>query len=748
VTTLQTLKTYYSDILRVSYNAIPSADAALLTTLSTSVDNGGSTLAAAQAAVARLAINTTSVAVLSYQFFTGATLRTSGLDYLISPQGANANNLNAAYYQAFNIENRYINFAVNLAVAGEGAVRFAQNYGALTLRDAVAKAYGEIFGVTATSAKLDELLNVQVPNGAGGTITRAQYFALYGHDGVDGVGTKAAAIGWLLAQAAKEDTGTYAKANDAFLADLGPDGVALFHTDLIAAYGPPAAAPTPGATIAMGTSQSVSTTASDSTLKSTDLADTITASSGVGAGQSLLAGKGVDTITLGGTSYGQIQTADGGDTVTIASLGSTTATLGVPSQSGSVQLLGGGDTVRVTGTLAAGTSITAEGVGNSLYLGGTPTADSSGVIPTGTISGFQTIYVQSPDAMRGVNVTGGLEVVYDAVGAGFAAGSNVTINQATNGLTVLKDTAYGVTITYPSVGVDALPSGQYVQRAGGTTVAQVHLDHFTGAPTTVVSANLGSFGSYSANGGSITVRGEAIQTVELSIDSNSTAGMIAGVDVFRTGSIVQSFSMSAYVPNLVIKGVGSLTAQISTGFANVDASAAGDFNLTYAGAPGSFLFSSGTDTLRIELPFSGATASKIVFGSGVDTLIVSGSSFANLNITNSVVDTPPQIFGFKAGVDHLVLDGLVTGVTVSVQQYADGAPSLSQALIQVSAHVAAGSSAVFTFGGDTYVYHQDATVGVNMVGAGGGTGDGLIKLVGVTGLSLATGAAVGDIHFG
>jgi hypothetical protein len=112
------------------------------------------------------------------------------------------------------------------------------------------------------------------------------------------------------------------------------------------------------------------------------------------------------------------------------------------------------------------------------------------------------------------------------------------------------------------------------------------------------------------------------------------------------------------------------------------------------------------------------------------------------------VAAPPEISGFQKGVDHLVLDAVSHLMTSDVQQYAAGATSLTQALIQVSAHVAADSVAVFSYGGDTYVYQQDAVVGVNVAGTGGGNGDGLIKLVGVTGLTTATGAAVGDIHYG
>ena len=78
-----------------------------------------------------------------------------------------------------------------------------------------------------TDAKVAALL-------AGG---RDAYFAGYGLDGPNGIGTKAAAVGWLLAEAAKGDIGAYAKANAAFLMDLA-DG-ANFAVDLVGVYGKP-----------------------------------------------------------------------------------------------------------------------------------------------------------------------------------------------------------------------------------------------------------------------------------------------------------------------------------------------------------------------------------------------------------------------------------------------------------------------------------------------------------------------------
>ncbi len=177
---------------------------------------------------------TTSVATLSYQFFTGKIPSEAGIDYLVSPFGPNPNNLNAQYYQSFSLENRYINFAVNLGKVGEGHAKFEAAYGELTLFQATKKAYEEIFGLAPTDAKVAALLEPAFVI-AGRTMTRAQYFEAYGADGPTGIGTKAAMVGWLLAEAEKADIGQYALSNAAFLTDLA-DG-ASFAIDLIGVYG-------------------------------------------------------------------------------------------------------------------------------------------------------------------------------------------------------------------------------------------------------------------------------------------------------------------------------------------------------------------------------------------------------------------------------------------------------------------------------------------------------------------------------
>jgi len=207
-----------------------------LTAFSTGADAMTKTVAASMASgtsyadaitqVTKAAISTSTVAVMAYQFFTGKTPGVTGMDYLVAPDGQNPNNLNSAYYQSFNIENRYINFAVNLGKVGEGAASFSASYGSLSLFDATRKAYATIFGVTPTDDKVHALID-----------TRASYFASYGLDGVNGQGTKAAMVGWLMAEAAKADVGVYAKSADALFVDQVSHNV--FGVDLIGTYAKP-----------------------------------------------------------------------------------------------------------------------------------------------------------------------------------------------------------------------------------------------------------------------------------------------------------------------------------------------------------------------------------------------------------------------------------------------------------------------------------------------------------------------------
>jgi Ca2+-binding RTX toxin-like protein len=216
---------------------LTAADQSLHDALVAQANAGSLTVAQAVQKMVQTAGATTSVASLAYEFFTGAAPGAAGLDYLVSPTGPNSNNLNSAYYQSFNLENRYINFAVNLGKVGAGAAAFQSAYGGYDLAAATKQAYTTIFGEAPSDAKVAALLSPTVTVG-GQTMTRADYFAFYGGDGPAGQGTKAAMVGWLLAEAVKADVGVYAQSNDAFLSDVALHN-APFGVDLVGAYSQP-----------------------------------------------------------------------------------------------------------------------------------------------------------------------------------------------------------------------------------------------------------------------------------------------------------------------------------------------------------------------------------------------------------------------------------------------------------------------------------------------------------------------------
>ena len=187
--------------------------------------------------------STTSVATLTYQFFLGSTPVNDVMTKLVTP-GASSGNLNSSAQLGLDIDTRFIDLALSLGRDGQGAGVFSFNYGNLNLFDATRKAYTTIFGGTPSDAKLHSLLDPLVQF-EGHSVTRATYFADLGVSPVDGLGAKAAMVGWLLGEAVKADVGTYALANDAFLTDLALHDVP-FGVNIIGSYAQPSFAFFPG----------------------------------------------------------------------------------------------------------------------------------------------------------------------------------------------------------------------------------------------------------------------------------------------------------------------------------------------------------------------------------------------------------------------------------------------------------------------------------------------------------------------
>ena len=717
--TLQVLGSAYADVARIKYSSISSTDLAKLQTLANQVDASTLSLADARAEVGKMAIGSTSVANLAYAFFTGATPRMAGLDYLVSPTGGNANNLNSAYYTSFSAENRYINFAVNLGKTGEGQAKFTTAYGALDLTAAATKAYTDIFGFAPVAGKIDEILNGQVPNGQGGTFTRAAYFASYGGDGLNGQGTKAAMVGWLLSEAAKADLGVYAKANDAFLADLAADGQASFNVDLLGVYGQQPTFAT-GATIAVSSIQSVSPDASNTSLRSTGDNDTVTGTDSNGSIETV---GGHDSITLTGALGGFVNGGDGNDTITVGQLQASVPVLG-GAPNGTI--MGGAGNDRITvGKMINGAVVDGGAGDDTLVMG----ADADRFDMT-KITNVEHLVLSnfklSVTPNTGVVEFGPLNV------SGYTGLQDITVRSS--GVVKLSEIADGVAIKMEGV--------------TGSLTANYHTELVFSGPSSVevgvkgAHAYLNGVSSGSSTPSNLYVTGND-GALTLHVQADSVLGTISSRDA-RGG-----------MSPIVVTGTGHLTAGFigNTGSYmfkayNLDASGSAGIDITAIGSAGSdsqavtVVLSGYNDSVAAYL--RGQATSTFTLGGGSDTfkLYQDGfvsPGFSNLGVENDKVTTFATVTDFAKGVDHVDLGAAIPAVVAGLS--AGSATTLEQALINVSSQVSPNATAIFEYKNDTYIYHQDATVGVN-------AGDGLIRLVGVTGLSVGTGSANVDIHYG
>lgn len=183
------------------------------------------------------ALSTTTVALTSYQFFTGKSPGAPGLKYLVnSPDNTSDLNDAGGMYAGMNTENRYINFAANLGLAGEGKGAFAAAYGGLTFRQAVEKAYDAIIGKSYAQAA-----GINVQAAIDGVVATAGYFDALASERMGGfdhdLAMKAGMIGYLLVEGQKAHVGVYARAVENFYLDL-TDNAAQHNVDLVAIYGP------------------------------------------------------------------------------------------------------------------------------------------------------------------------------------------------------------------------------------------------------------------------------------------------------------------------------------------------------------------------------------------------------------------------------------------------------------------------------------------------------------------------------
>ncbi|WP_269713475.1 hypothetical protein [Caulobacter sp. NIBR2454] len=227
------VETAFKNALRVTSLTPELAKSAALVTTSVALDGWTPRQVAWQ--MFDVTKQTTSVALGAYQFFTGLTPTAAGLDWLVNSP-SNLTDLNDGYYTRFTLENRYINFAANLGIVGEGRDVFAAAYKPLTFAQAVEKAYDTIIGfpyaLGAGIEPTDALIDI---------VGREAYFKNFAATRMPAydqdLASKAAMVGYIMAEAIKAEVGVYARAIENFYLDIS-DGSAEHHVSLVGVYGP------------------------------------------------------------------------------------------------------------------------------------------------------------------------------------------------------------------------------------------------------------------------------------------------------------------------------------------------------------------------------------------------------------------------------------------------------------------------------------------------------------------------------
>lgn len=162
-----------------------------------------------------------------YQFLIDKIPSAAGFEYLID-SSANNNDLNDPFYEQFNQENRYINFANNLGAFGEGKTAFSAAYGSSSFEQTVRSAYAEIIG-----ENKEESINFFL-NARAFYQSVAQERVVPSGVSLD-LATKVVAIGSILNEAVKSGSGTYATAVETLANEIETTGgSSSFGSDLFA----------------------------------------------------------------------------------------------------------------------------------------------------------------------------------------------------------------------------------------------------------------------------------------------------------------------------------------------------------------------------------------------------------------------------------------------------------------------------------------------------------------------------------
>jgi len=734
-----------------------AATAALLAAFATETQTGQLSDAAALSFVLNSADSTTAVAEQSYNFFTGKTPTKAGLDFLVNSP-TNTTDLNDPFYQAFSLENRYINFAGNLGVVGEGSAAFLATYGGISLtadpatgisnfvnviyETIIGSAYAVAAGINPTAAKVDitsRLANfIQIAKDRG-LITAASTPAQ-----VD-IAVKAELVGYMMAEGIKADVGVYAAGSNNFVNAL-VNGNAQYNVDMVGTYsalggGTGSAVggqgPTPGgSTLALtaGIDALNGTVGNDTFIGDTP---TVTAADSLngGAGSdtfryfgnttaalpqlvsvenvnlvnsaadiNLSAATGVSFVSLeGNPTASRNITVGAGMTVGLTNItdGAAETFTGTATQGAMTAILAGGinvGTLNLDGAGITGVTIQSNGTANKIATLASTGTEASVTVSGGaalTITNALAASVTKLDASASAGVTAIFGASATATVTGGAGVDTVDVSAVAGKLTV----AMGAGNDVLTLGAAVAPAGSSVDGGDGTDVLSVS------------QAGGSAFGNFTAGNTAGFVN---FETLRLTATGAGTATFDAttlpvGVTLFQVGTSAAGISMSNVAANPAITFVGSIAGATGLTVGLKDATGSTDaINVTFLGST----TAGGRSTAALSAP-------------GVETInivssVAGGSSQNAVNkLTADASLTKVNISG--AGAFTLVTDNMTKTLTI------DGSTATGSLNIDASATVTAGIGINVNGGlaNDTIKAGQGAVLvtAPNQLIFGGGGGD-------------------------
>lgn len=360
---------------------------------------------------------------------------------------------------------------------------------------------------------------------------------------------------------------------------------------------------------------------------------------------------------------------------------------------------GGTDTLNIlvaggTGLPAGFTSSSVEIV-NVTYAGGT-----LGPLNSASFSGVQQLWQ--------IDNTAGSDFQDVTVGAGVTAGFRSTGNTSAVSATSTVTAAAGVTSV--AVALDGVLSGSAITLGETTT---------DGLSAVTVSGSVASTSAPAVNTLTIGATAGDVDTLNLSLSSNTAVTLGAGVNDLNT------FNASGSTGNITIDlgtpdelasatfGSGSDTLTIGTG------------SLAVAG---SLTINMGAGNDTIVLAGTGAAtdnAVSITLGAGNDTVDINVLTNITTATAAGITADLITITDFSAAQDVLNVATLGTRDVLTNTELAtiEGATDLAAAVTAAASVTAAGQYSVFNYGGDAYIYDNNGTAAFD-------AGDGLVRIVG------------------